>query len=292
MDELFKQLRISEVEKYPEIITNYAKEDEEFSEDMDILAFYDDDSLTAFYGYSKKDLKKFQKAREYVMKQTILSDIEWISIPEGSFQMGKPDSDRFRQANFGETHVTLSSYKMSKNLITFRQYDKYCKCMKKRLPKDEFQGRGKNPVFNVSWHQATEFAEWLGCRLPTDAEWEYACKTGSSLPFTGEGITLEDANLDNILEIKMIGSYPSNSWGLNDMIGNVYEWCSDWANRLPSEPQINPTGPTEGDFKITRGGSYKTSLNHIGLLYKGFAEPKDAFNDIGFRLVLVEMNEN
>ena len=80
----------------------------------------------------------------------------------------------------------------------------------------------------------------------------------------------------------MIGSYPSNQWGLKDMIGNVYEWCSDWANKLSSEPQINPTGPAEGDFKITRGGSYKTSLTHIGLLYKGFAEPKDAFNDIGF----------
>ena len=292
MDQLFEQLRISEVEKYPEIITNYAKVDEEFSEDMDILAFYDDDSLSSLYGYSKKNLKKFEKAREYVIKQSVLTTIEWIDVPAGTFLMGKPDNERFRYANFGQIEVTLSTYKMSKNLITFKQYDAYCKSTKKKLPNDENFGRGKNPVINVSWNDATDFAEWLGCKLPTDAQWEYACKTGSSLPFTGEGLTTKDVNLDGEAGgISRVGSYPSNAWGLNDMIGNVYEWCSDWINILPSEPQIDPQGPEDGESKVTRGGSFNTLISQIGLYDKGSAAPSDAFNYIGFRFVLGEGNK-
>ena len=111
------------------------------------------------------------------------------------------------------------------------------------MPNDENFGRGKNTIIHVYWNDATTFSEWLVFKLPTDAQWEYACKTGSSLPFTAEGLTIDDVNLDGEAGgITRVGSYPSNAWGLNDMIGNVNEWFSDCINRLPSEPQIDSKG--------------------------------------------------
>lgn len=92
-------------------------------------------------------------------------------------------------------------------------------------------------MINVSWDDATAFAKWMGCRLPTEAEWEYACRAGSTTPYnTGENLTTSQANYDFTLTSSRMLFLP-NTWGLYDMHGNVWEWCSDWHGDYPSSPR-------------------------------------------------------
>jgi formylglycine-generating enzyme len=162
------------------------------------------------------------------------------------------------------------------------------------------------PVSNASWQQAVDFCQWLSkregqpYRLPTEAEWEYACRAGTTTPFhTGETITPEQANLGvdkdgKRLGVRTVGSYPPNAWGLHDMHGNVAEWCLDWHAPYASGEQTDPVGRTSGHARVTRGWSWLgagfqaadrfcRSANRTGLL------PDDANRYTGFRVVIGEL---
>ena len=213
-------------------------------------------------------------------------EIAWLSIPAGTFLMGSPESEVDRFSYETQHQVTLSAFRMSKNEITFAQYDLFCEKTSREKPSDEGWGRGERPVINVTWDDATAFATWMGCRLPTEAEWEYACRAGSTSAFsTGSNITAKQANCT--LEKTMpVGSYPANAWGLHDMHGNVLEWCSDWYGEYSIPAPKNPTGPSSGSSRVYRGGSWlnfaltcrsATRFNYV---------PSDRFIIIGFRLVV------
>jgi formylglycine-generating enzyme required for sulfatase activity len=173
-----------------------------------------------------------------------------------------------------------------------------------------------SPVVNVSWEDAQAFCRWLTeneghrYRLPTEAEWEYACRAGSTTPYyTGE--TLEDllraANVadaststyfakmtwavatdDGWPFTSPVGSFEPNAFGLYDMLGNAAEWCSDWYGETyySESPAVNPQGPLTGTRKVVRGGAWRNhGKSHSRCSYRYSANPTSAWYDVGFRVV-------
>ena len=224
--------------------------------------------------------------------------IDWAEIPAGTFTMGSPDGEVNRKSNERQRQVTLGAFRMSKHEITFEQYDLFCEATGRDKPSDAGWGRKNLPVINVSWHDATAFASWMGCRLPTEAEWEYACRAGTTTPFnTGENLTTNQANYngnfpyrDNekgvfVQSTMPVGSYPPNPWGLCDMHGNIWEWCHDWFDAYPTESQTNPQGPDSGLFRIFRGGGWRNYAQLCRSAFRYNYFPDYRYFNIGFRVV-------
>jgi len=156
----------------------------------------------------------------------------------------------------------------------------------------------------VSWYDAMCFCEWLSekeglpYRLPTEAEWEYDCRAGTTTPFhTGNKLpeeSLKNAGIkrpNNEIVPLSVGDAPSNDWGLYDMHGNVEEWCYDWYGSYEAREQIDPVGRADGDFKVTRGGSHSTEIFYLRSANRMGTVPEDRHWLIGFRVVIGEMPE-
>lgn len=160
--------------------------------------------------------------------------------------------------------------------------------------------RENAPIVNVKWFGAASFAQYAGGRLPTEAEWEYAARGGTNTAFyTGEclnntqanyrwtnpqtGCTNTSNNYPNTSQI--VGNYPPNSYGLYDMHGNVWEWCSDWYDEYSPEPTINPTGSTTGTERIFRGGSWISNASLCRSALRFSNPPTGNNSSIGFRIV-------
>ena len=221
------------------------------------------------------------------MNDVIMSSIDWATIPAGSFLMGSNLKEINRVSDETQHRVTLSGFKMSKYEVTFEQYDAFCEATNRELP-DEGWGRGQHPVINVSWDDATDYATWMGCRLPTEAEWEYACRAGSTSSFnTGKSLSTNQAKIEGN-ETNEVGSFAANAWGLFDMHGNVSEWCSDWYGAYPSTAQTNPKGPKTGTGRVYRGGSWGDGANRSRAAYRSNSHPENSYSNLGFRLVLPE----
>ena len=233
--------------------------------------------------------------------------MEWVDVPAGTFLMGSPSYETDRLDDEGPQHlVTLSGFKMSKYEVTFDQYDAFCKATGRQKPSDEGWGRGNQPVINVDWNDATAFADWMTKwvsthqpdssvlmeriipRLPTEAEWEYACRAGTTTPFnTGSSLNSSQAKFNNYFgQTKPVGYYAPNAWGLYDMHGNVWEWCSDWYGDYSSSAQTNPKGHLLGSYRVLRGGGWLYFGRHCRSATRGNAVPSDRGNYVGFRLVV------
>jgi formylglycine-generating enzyme required for sulfatase activity len=224
--------------------------------------------------------------------------IEWIKIPAGSFIMGSPETELKRNKEETQHLVKLSNFIISKFPITFEQYDLFCESTGAEKPYKGVWGGGRRPVVNVTWFNANAFAKWMGCRLPTEAEWEYACRAGTTTAFnTGENLTTSQANYNGHGQFinnewgefreqtLPVGSFVPNPWGLQDMHGNVKEWCSDWHGDYPDMDLLNPSGPAIGSERICRGGDWKSSVQNCRSAFRGFTFPSFYNGSIGFRLV-------
>jgi len=208
--------------------------------------------------------------------------MEFVLVPAGEFNMGSPKTEKKREADEGPIHhVKISKpFYMSKHEVTQAQY----KAIMGRLPKPcKFEGDSL-PVENVDWNnadtclKALSVSKGMKFRLPTEAEWEYACRGGTSTPFnTGETINAEQANYDSkyvygngvVGDCKEatvpVGSFPPNAFGLYDMHGNVWEWCSDFYknNYYKNSETVDPKGPASGGARVIRGGSWNHNPNKL-----------------------------
>lgn len=216
-------------------------------------------------------------------------------IPGGRFVMG----EGAREADEKPEHpVTISqAYWMQETPVTNRQYEAFDPThIRYRDPEHSF---AEDACTNVTWQEACAFAEWLSrrenkkYRLPTEAEWEYACRAGTHTAFSCgdrmEEITFlqEDFFSDEIPDMRVAQNKP-NAWGLYDMHGLVEEWCLDWYAPYNEEPQTDPGGPAEGSYRVTRGGSVNTTEEYLRSANRMAAIPETRNNITGFRLVRTE----
>jgi sulfatase modifying factor 1 len=162
----------------------------------------------------------------------------------------------------------------------------------------------KLPVENVRWLDCQEFLQKMGkkdgraYRLPTEAEWEYACRAGTTTAFSfGETISTQQANYDGVAygagkrgtarkKTTPVDTFPPNKWGLRDMHGNVYNWCADWYGPYPTGDVVDPKGPaTEGD-RVMRGGSFVSNPPNLRSACRHPYAPIYATYNVGFRVAL------
>ena len=235
------------------------------------------------------DLVKLENSEDNVKtKNTAINkrDIEFVDLPGGTFVMGSPVTEPGRKDDETQHEVTLSAFKMSKYFITFAQYDAFCEATGRQKPWG-FK-RGNMPVSQVTWYDADAFAKWMGCRLPTEAEREYATRSKTTTPFyTGDSLRLDQAYFNNTSgrEAKPVGSFPPNAFGLYDMHGNMVEWCSDWYGEYNINEKINPKGPETGKIKVFRGGGFWNPVWKCRSAYRGGDPPVNRGAGLSFRIV-------
>ncbi|MCL1865120.1 MAG: formylglycine-generating enzyme family protein [Spirochaetes bacterium] len=258
----------------------------------------------------------------------------FVQIKGGTFIMGSPSSEAGRNDNESQHRVTVSSFYMGKYEVTQEEYIEVMGSNRSRwqgfdLPVENVSWydaieycnkrsvkEGLTPAYTIDKdrkdpnNEATDMFDknqWVvtwnrkanGYRLPTEAEWEYACRADTKTPFnTGDNITTDEANYkgdkpynNNAKGIDRrkttpVGSFKPNAWGLYDMHGNVWEWCWDWYGAYSVAAQTDPEGPSSGAFRVERGGSWFNFGQHLRSAFRGGKLTPYLWNiNLGFRLV-------
>jgi formylglycine-generating enzyme required for sulfatase activity len=247
------------------------------------------------------------------------SSDEFVLVKGGTFTMGSPTSEPERGTDETQHRVTVSDFFIAKSSVTQREYNQL-------MSSNPSEFKGDNlPVENVTWFDAIRFCNarsaregltaaytisgetvaWNraanGYRLPTEAEWEYACRAGTATPFNiGNNITDREANCYNHYgynnnssgrvtggsrgRTTPVNSYRANPWGLFDMHGNAADWCWDWYGEYSTAAQTNPAGPAAGTLRVNRGGGWNDFPKHIRSAYRAATPPGNSSFNLGFRL--------
>jgi sulfatase modifying factor 1 len=215
-----------------------------------------------------------------------------VRIPAGEFQMGSAsgrETERPTRMVRISTDILLGRYP-----VTNAQYREYLKVAGENVKKpaywdDRRFNQPEQPVVGVSWDDAQKFCEWAGCRLPTEAEWEYACRAGTTTEFSF-------ANDENLLDqygwyetnsggqTQPVGTKVANPWGVHDMHGNVWEWCQDRYGKYAKESVVDPTGPANGTGRVLRGGSWCNGSGNCRSSIRHDDRPGSRDVTIGFRV--------
>ncbi|MDR3237561.1 MAG: formylglycine-generating enzyme family protein [Spirochaetia bacterium] len=251
---------------------------------------------------------------------------DFILIKSGSFMMGSPEQEAWRGGDEVQRRVTLRDFYIGKYEVTQREYRELMGGNPSNFKGDTL------PVENVRWYDAVRYCNersrkeglaltyaingttvtWNrtanGYRLPTEAEWEYACRAGTSSPFNTENsISTKQANYYGTYPYTIetnyfsqeklethpgeyrektvrVGSFAANKWGLFDMHGNVWEWCWDYYGEYGTGSQTDPTGPASGLLRVNRGGGWNDFAKHLRSAYRGSTPPNNNSFNLGFRL--------
>jgi formylglycine-generating enzyme required for sulfatase activity len=244
-------------------------------------------------------------------------NLRLVLIPAGKFTMGSPKDELHRNADEQQHEVTIGKpFYLGAFEVTQEQYQKvmgtnpsfFCKTGtgKARVKEND---TSEYPVERVSWLDAVEFCRKLSAlekkhyRLPTEAEWEYACRAGTTTVFNvGDDFNSNRGNINGLSysaygkaeagpfwrSTLQGGEYKKNAFGLYDMHGNVQEWCSDWYDEdyYKNSPKTDPTGPANGTERILRGGGWPSSAKACRSAARGHLPPDEKSYTSGFRVVL------
>jgi formylglycine-generating enzyme required for sulfatase activity len=241
-------------------------------------------------------------------------EIEMVQIQGGTFTMGSPTDEPDRYTDETQHSVTLTGFYMGKYPVTQAQYQVVMGTNPSNfttpvLPETSTESR---PVETVTWYDALEFCNKLseiegftkvytivgttvtpnwnasGYRLPTEAQWEYACRAGTETAYyTGDTLS-DDVGwyaVNSGGRTHSVGEKPANQYDLYDMSGNVWEWCWDWYGNYASDPQTDPTGAVFGTQRIRRGGAYSFGTRGLRSAYRNYISPDYGESYIGFRIV-------
>ncbi|KAA3657631.1 MAG: NACHT domain-containing protein, partial [Calditrichaeota bacterium] len=205
--------------------------------------------------FNKLDAGAEQRYKKWIAK-------DMVRVPAGTFIMGSPENEEGRDDDEMQHEVTLDAFLCHKFAVTNALYERFDPEHKNRS--NEYSDDDEQPVLYVNWYEASMFCRWLGCRLPTEAEWEYAAREGGKNVRFGNGKDIADPAEINFNASKTykrsysrvgeyrgkttpVGTFPANAFGLYDMSGNVWEWCQDWYGKYEKSAQTNPQGLDKGE---------------------------------------------
>ena len=198
-------------------------------------------------------------------------------------------------------------FALARDAVTFEEYDRFCAATKREKPEDEGWGRGRQPAINVNWHDAVAYCAWLAeqsgaeYRLPSEAEWEYACRAATTTPFAfGATVSTDRANYNGnqTYGSGTKGVYrqrtvavdeldAANAWGLRHMHGNVWEWCTDpWHDSYAGAPSDGSPwlhGKADSSRRVLRGGSWNVTPWGLRSAIRGWDGPANHDGSVGFR---------
>jgi uncharacterized protein (TIGR02996 family) len=235
--------------------------------------------------------------------------MQLVLIPPGKFLMGSPEDEAERYPDEGPQHEVEISQPFYLGMLPITQ-EQYLKVMGSNPSSFSTTGGSRYkvkgldtslfPVELVSWHDADAFCQKLSelpeeqvahrsYRLPTESQWEHACRAGTTAPFHfGDSLSAEQANFNFSLgRTCAVGSYSPNAFGLHDMHGNVLEWCADWYDEhdYASSPRKDPKGPATGIHRVLRGGSWNDDAINCRAAHRNFDDPGFRYVSFGFRVV-------
>ncbi|MCI0591136.1 MAG: formylglycine-generating enzyme family protein [Gammaproteobacteria bacterium] len=286
-------------------------------------------AFLALSAYSIYQYREFEVERE--RRRPIYHEEDWVHIPAGEFLMGSPDSDNEAQDIEKPRHRVkiTKSFKMSRYEVTFEECDRFAYATNRRSPSDSGFGEGKRkrlPVINVSWEEAVAYAKWLSqetgkhFRLPTEAEWEYAARAGTTDKRSWGDEPANACEFANVFDkrnearirqrfsvpamwaahhdcedaystIAPVGSFKANAWGLHDMLGNVWEWVQDCPHDnyigAPTLGSQSWEAENGGDCskRVVRGGSWFVAPRYVRVAHRSWNDPDDRGSGLGFRLL-------
>jgi formylglycine-generating enzyme required for sulfatase activity len=243
--------------------------------------------------------------RSVDLNATVAMDMIWC--PPGTFTMGSPTTEAGRGSDETEHNVSFTKgFYLGKYEVTQAQYEAVMTGNSNNLSPtpSNWPNNPYRPVEKVSWDDAQVFLTRLNAQqagnlpagwsyvLPTESQWEYACRAGTTTAYSwGDNITSTNANWTNTNEVDQtenVGQYSANPWGFFDMHGNLFEWTADLYQAVypTGNPVIDPTGPASGSARTRRGGAFSSNWTNLRSAKRLHLTPSNRFINVGFRVSL------